>query len=41
MFSFQASLPEISWEGQWKVMFVFENHSVKTQYGAWAIPLDE
>jgi hypothetical protein len=41
MFSFQASLPEISWEGQWKVMFVFENHSVKTQYGVWAIPLDE
>jgi hypothetical protein len=38
--SFNALLPEISWEGQWKVMFIFENHSLRTQYGVWAKPLD-
>ncbi len=39
--SFAVAIPAISWEGQWKVMFILENHRQKTQFGAWIKLLED
>ncbi len=33
--TFDVTLPSISWDGQWKVIFILENHQQRTQFGTW------